>query len=237
MRLTVIAETSDIETSVTLVTEVERRTKEIEALSNDDLHKEMFAAHTHLHNREEWVLLYVQARCAERHKHMLTTVIPLCKEIIKRYKKQGVDKKFRPNGQPTVAEYFKSIGCNYDTVRQWISRAKNKMSPSNRTLDRPPKKPSPQRELFPKPSWENLGLRKEDLIEVYGSAEQAVEGVEREVWRAFARFIAVCDSFRYRGGPEFDLGQQLDGLRLEFDRQIEAWAHSSDWFCTCTNCD
>jgi hypothetical protein len=38
---------------------------------------------------------------------------------------QGVAAKDRPNGQPTVDSYFRSIGLNYSTVRSWFARGKS----------------------------------------------------------------------------------------------------------------
>ena len=84
----------------------------LDDLSPDDLHQEIVLAREGFANR-----------VAETHQFAAYKLIPLCEEIIKRYKKPGVAfKKRPPNGQPTVQEYFDSINLNYSTVRSWICR-------------------------------------------------------------------------------------------------------------------
>ena len=61
-------------------------------------------------------------KCVGAQSYAKDVLIPYCEEIIKRYKMQGVAAKDRPNNQPTVERYFKSVGLNYNTVRSWIHR-------------------------------------------------------------------------------------------------------------------
>ena len=82
-------------------------------LTNNQLHQEMLAARD----------CFLQ-RCVETHDYAVDVLIPACKEIIARYKMQGVSAKDRPSGKPTVDAYFKSIGLNYNNVRSWIHRKK-----------------------------------------------------------------------------------------------------------------
>lgn len=87
--------------------------RHITLLSDNELHKRTVAA------RNEFF-----AHCAKTHSFAANRLIPLCEEIIKRYKLPGVAAKDRPNRQPTVDAYFKSIGLNYNTVRSWFLRDK-----------------------------------------------------------------------------------------------------------------
>jgi hypothetical protein len=49
-------------------------------------------------------------------------IVPLCEEIIRRYRQPGVTGEFRMNNKPTVEQYFRSIKLSYNTVRSWIHR-------------------------------------------------------------------------------------------------------------------
>jgi hypothetical protein len=91
----------------------EAQEREINQLSNHDLHEQTFAA------RNEYFVRCTKTRAFAAHR-----LIPLCDEIIRRFKMPGVAAKDRPNGQPTVDAYFKSIGLNYNTVRSWFYRDK-----------------------------------------------------------------------------------------------------------------
>lgn len=86
---------------------------QITTLSNTDLHKRTLAA------RHDFL-----SHCARTHSFAANRLIPFCEEIIKRYKMPGVAAKDRPNKQPTVDSYFRSIGLNYNTVRTWFFREK-----------------------------------------------------------------------------------------------------------------
>jgi hypothetical protein len=55
-------------------------------------------------------------------KFISDEVVPLCEEIIHRYRQPGVTGTFRLNGKPTVEQYFRSINLSYNTVRSWIHR-------------------------------------------------------------------------------------------------------------------
>jgi hypothetical protein len=81
------------------------------ALNEDQLHRQMVAARDELYKRCVGV-----ESCAK------DELLPLCEEIIARYKQQG--RKYRLNGMPTVEAYFKGIELNYNTVRSWIRRKK-----------------------------------------------------------------------------------------------------------------
>jgi hypothetical protein len=60
--------------------------------------------------------------CAKTQAHVRQRLIPLCEEIIKRFKRPGLAGKYRLNGQPTVEAYFRSsLGLNYSTVRSWFA--------------------------------------------------------------------------------------------------------------------
>lgn len=75
-----------------------------------------------LHNATVEANNIFREHCAKTHAWAVQRLIPLCEEIIRRIKMPGV--KDRPNGQPTVEAYFKSIGLNYNTVRTWFARSK-----------------------------------------------------------------------------------------------------------------
>jgi hypothetical protein len=62
--------------------------------------------------------------CAGAETYAADVLLPLCEQIIKRYKLPGIAAKHRPNSQPTVEAYFRSITLNYSTVRSWIHRKK-----------------------------------------------------------------------------------------------------------------
>lgn len=83
------------------------------ALTNDQLHRETLTARVGLYQR-----------CVEIHSYALEVLVPACQEIIARFKMQGVAAEDRPNRQPTVEAYFRSIDLNYNTVRSWIHRKK-----------------------------------------------------------------------------------------------------------------
>ena len=83
------------------------------ALTTDQLHQETLKARETLFQK-----------CIGAERYAVDVLLPLCEEIIKRYKMQGVAAKNRPNGKPTVDAYFKSIGLNYNNVRSWIHRKK-----------------------------------------------------------------------------------------------------------------
>lgn len=80
-------------------------------LTEDQLHRQMVAARDELFNR-----------CVGVESYTKYELLPLCEEIIARYKQPG--RKCRLNGKPTVEDYFKSINLNYNTVRVWIHRKK-----------------------------------------------------------------------------------------------------------------
>jgi hypothetical protein len=84
---------------------------QLTALNNSQLHAQTQKA------RDEFFVKNLGAQ-----SYAKDVLIPYCEEIIKRYKMQGVAAKDRPNNQPTVEKYFKSIGLNYSTVRSWIHR-------------------------------------------------------------------------------------------------------------------
>jgi hypothetical protein len=88
---------------------------QITKLSDNDLHKQTVAA------RNEFF-----SACAKAHSFAANRLIPLCEEIIKRYAMPGVAAKDRPNKQPTVDAYFRSIGLNYNTVRSWFYRGRDR---------------------------------------------------------------------------------------------------------------
>ncbi len=70
--------------------------------------------------------------------------VPACFAIINRYRKQGVAAKDRPNGQPTVEAYFRSINLNYSTVRSWIRRYRGiTIRAASRSPKRSSRKPDP----------------------------------------------------------------------------------------------
>ena len=84
---------------------------QLTALNNSQLHAQAQKA------RDEFF-----GKCVGTQSYAKDVLIPYCEEIIKRYKMQGVAAKDRPNNQPTVEKYFKSIDLNYNTVRSWIHR-------------------------------------------------------------------------------------------------------------------
>jgi hypothetical protein len=84
---------------------------QLTTLNNSQLHTQTQKA------RDEFL-----DKCVGAHSYAKDVLIPYCEEVIKRYKMQGVAAKDRPNNQPTVERYFKSIGLNYNTVRSWIHR-------------------------------------------------------------------------------------------------------------------
>jgi hypothetical protein len=84
----------------------------IETMTDADLHAEL----VHVRDR-------VFKQMSKTHAVVSGRLIPLCNEIIERFKLPGVSTKDRPNNQPTVEAYFKSIGLNYNTVRSWKYRA------------------------------------------------------------------------------------------------------------------
>jgi hypothetical protein len=84
---------------------------QLTALNNAQLHAQTQKA------RDEFF-----GKCVGAQSYANDVLIPYCEQIIKRYKMQGVAAKDRPNNQPTVEKYFKSIGLNYNTVRSWIHR-------------------------------------------------------------------------------------------------------------------
>jgi hypothetical protein len=88
----------------------EAETEKLPTMPAADLHLEVVAA-----------TKAFRKRCGAAHWYALNRLVPLCEEIRKRYKMQGVAAKDRPNARPTVAAYFESIGLNYGTVRNWIS--------------------------------------------------------------------------------------------------------------------
>lgn len=63
----------------------------------------------------------------ESESHAHEKLLPALDEAIRRYKQPGKGGEYRMNGCPTVKEYFKSIGLNYDTVRSWKSRAQKRL--------------------------------------------------------------------------------------------------------------
>jgi hypothetical protein len=107
-----------IETSAALQQPQEESilTSEIEytRASDESLHNAMLQAYGTLYRRDD------ETRWFRR-----DVVIPICKEIIARYKRPGVAGKYRLNDQPTVEAYFASIPMSYSTVRSWISREKD----------------------------------------------------------------------------------------------------------------
>lgn len=80
-------------------------------LNQDQLHQQMVAARAKLYDR-----------CVDVATYTKDELLPLCEEIIARYKQPG--RKYRLNGMPTVEAYFKGIGLNYNNVRSWIHRRK-----------------------------------------------------------------------------------------------------------------
>jgi hypothetical protein len=80
-------------------------------LTSEQLHKQMLQVRDDFYNR-----------CVVTQKYASDVLLPACKEIIARYKMQGVSAKDRPNHKPTVEAYFRSINLNYNTVRSWIHR-------------------------------------------------------------------------------------------------------------------
>jgi len=54
-------------------------------------------------------------------------LLPALDEAIRRYRQPGKGAAFRMNNCPTVEEYFESIGLNYDTVRSWKLRSKERL--------------------------------------------------------------------------------------------------------------
>lgn len=88
------------------------------SLTNEELHQEVLAASAGLQKRCIEVCQYAEDALAQP----LAVLVPMCEEIRARFKMQGVAAKDRPNGQPTVEAYFRSIGLNYSTVRSWFRR-------------------------------------------------------------------------------------------------------------------
>jgi hypothetical protein len=80
-------------------------------LNEGQLHRQMVAARDELFNR-----------CVGVESYTKDELLPLCEEVISRYKQQG--RKYRLNSMPTVEAYFKGIDLNYNTVRVWIHRRK-----------------------------------------------------------------------------------------------------------------
>ena len=84
---------------------------EISKMKDEDLHNAVVAARN--------VSLYL---CAKAQAQARQRLIPLCEEMRKRFKRPGL--KNRPFGLPTVEDYFKVVGLNYNTVRSWCAREK-----------------------------------------------------------------------------------------------------------------
>ncbi len=80
-------------------------------LTSEELHNQTLAARDALFGK-----------CTALHTYINDVLVPYCEEITRRYKLQGVAAENRPNHQPTVEAYFKSIKLNYSTVRYWIRR-------------------------------------------------------------------------------------------------------------------
>lgn len=100
-------------TSVALQQKSQQRTKKHATLTPDQLHLGTLAARDMFFEK-----------CVGAEKYAIDVLLPYCEEIIRRYRMPGVAAKNRPNGQPTVDAYFKSIGLNYNNVRSWIYRRK-----------------------------------------------------------------------------------------------------------------
>ena len=125
------------------------------AATNEQLHAHMLAARNGL-------LL----RCADTHNYVTQVVVPACEAIILRFKMPGVAAKHRPNGQPTVEAYFKSIDLKYTTVRSWFHRKKA----YTELFD--PAKPKPLTQL------EATSLELVKVIREGGNVDEATTAVE-----------------------------------------------------------
>jgi hypothetical protein len=114
-------------------------------LTNDQLHQKISSASGLL----QLAVTDTWEYTANRLSKPVAELVPLCEEMIKRYKMQGVSPENRPNGQPTVAEYFYSIKLNYSTVRGWIHRYRTRIA--NRETEQSdmfkPKKPTREEQL------------------------------------------------------------------------------------------
>jgi transposase-like protein len=54
-------------------------------------------------------------------------LIPAINQIIERYRQPGRAAPYRLDGKPTVGEYFRSVGLNYNNVRSWKLRAHERL--------------------------------------------------------------------------------------------------------------
>jgi hypothetical protein len=96
---------------------------EYAALSFDELDQKISRASERL-----------QGACSELYQYTLDTLqkhivelLPLCEEMIRRYKRQGVATEPLPNGMSGLDAYFYSKKLNYSTIRGWLHRYRDRM--------------------------------------------------------------------------------------------------------------
>jgi|SRR5580658_491205 hypothetical protein len=150
------------------------------SLTNAELHHSVLEASASL-----------QRRCIEAYQHEtellaqpFSVLIPACEEIIRRYKMQGVAAKDRPNEQPTVEAYFRSVSLNYNTVRSWFYRHRERFE-----------KMMSQLSVVPKPTRaESIAAAGYAAIEAYKTGVNADEAVKA--------FKAVAPARKWGFGEE-----------------------------------
>ena len=96
---------------------------ELAALTFDELDQKISRASERL-----------QGACTDLYQYTLDTLqkhiielLPLCEEMIQRYKRQGVATEPLPNGMSGLDAYFFSKKLNYNTIRGWIHRYRDRM--------------------------------------------------------------------------------------------------------------
>jgi hypothetical protein len=146
--------------------------KALTELTNNQLHLATKKARNEFFNK-----------CVGAETFAQNELLPLCEEIIARFKQPGVKASARPDGKPTVEAYFKSIDLNYSTVRSWIRRERLKREMFT------PKSPDRKRNKFGKDSHltpleakllgtANLGHDLVKAIKANGNVEDAIRQFE-----------------------------------------------------------